>query len=421
MSSKKNNIKKIKSKMEKNFTFSWVRLIIFVILAIAIGCTYLVKEPIENFVADIFDINIETTEHGSVITTGDLEVHFIDVGQGDSIAIRFPDDKTMIIDAGDWSAYNTLIPYLNEIFFENDEEKEFDYALVTHSDKDHCGSMDEVYEEFQINCSIRPYEYALNCDYEEPENTYNATEKNTATYRAYIEAVDLENDYSDNRDIMYAHAGIKIESDDASTQYLMEFLTPNSTQYADSNDYSPIILLEYQGKSILFTGDASEAQFEELQNLIETNSSLANRLSRITVYKAAHHGSALEGCNNITVLRELNPEYVVISCGLDNSYGHPHQEFLDNLASVNVNPENIYRTDLNENIIFGISTDDGSLNILSDIAVDPNASTGSGNTVDPAVILYYSWWILAGILLVICFILCFYNYGYKKRNKAKDN
>ena len=402
---KKSDIKKLKSKMEKNFTFSWVRFIIFVLLVVAIGCTYLVKEPIENFVADVLDIDVVTTEHGTVISSGDLQVHFIDVGQGDSIAIRFPDDKTMIIDAGDSGAHDTLIPYLNDVFFENDTQREFDYALVTHSDEDHCGSMDEVYEEFQINCSIRPYQYSTESEYEESANTYDALEVNTITYANYITAVELENDYTDDRDIQYASAGLTITSDDATNAYLMEFLTPNEKYYSDSNDYSPIILLEYQGISMLFTGDASEGQNEELLSLISTNSTLADRLDRITVYKAEHHGSAKKGCNEIDLLRALNPEYVVISCGLDNSYGHPDQEFLDNLATVNVNPENIYRTDLNQNIIFGVSATDASLNILSDIAVDPEASAGSGTSVDPAVILYYSWWILAGILVVICFIL----------------
>ena len=407
MAKRKNEISETATKIRKKLVFSKVRLLIFILLVIAIGCTYLVKEPIENFVADVFNVNIERTEYGSIITDGDLQVHFIDVGQGDSIAIRFPDDKTMLIDAGDRSAYNTLIPYLNNVFFAKDSEKEFDYALLTHSDVDHAGSMDEVYEEFQINCSIRPYEYAINCDYEKPSNDYNAREKDTASYREYIEAIALENDYDDDRDIIYPHAGLTITSDDPNKNYLLEFLTPNKTTYAESNDYSPILLLEYKDKSILLTGDAAKEQFAELDSLIDTNSDLRNRLDRVTVYKAAHHGSGTHNSNNLEILQELNPEFVVISCG--NDYGHPHQEFLDNLAKVNVLPENIYRTDLNQNIIFGISSEDGTLNINSDIEVDPNAS--ASNVSQPTVVLYYSWWIIAGVLVLICFVLCFYNYS----------
>ena len=409
MAKRKNEVSKTVTKIKKNLVFSKIRLFIFILLVIAIGCTYLVKEPIENFVADVFNVNIERTEYGTIITDGDLQVHFIDVGQGDSIAIRFPDDKTMLIDAGDRSAYKTLIPYLNNVFFANDNEKEFDYALLTHSDADHAGSMDEVYEEFQINYSIRPYEYSTLSEYEKPTNDYNAEEKDTATYRDYIDAIALENDYADDRDIIYAHAGLTITSDDPTKNYLMEFLTPNATNYSDSNDYSPIVLLEYQDKSMLFTGDAAEAQFAELDTLIDTNPELRNRLDRVTVYKAAHHGSVTHNSNNLEVLQELNPEFVVISCGEGNSYGHPEQEFLDNLAKVNVLSENIYRTDLNKNIIFGISSNDGTLNINSDIEVDPNAS--ASNASQPAVVLYYSWWIIAGVLVLICFVLCFYNYS----------
>ena len=408
MASSKKDLINAKRKLKKHFVISKLRVFIFIILVVAIGCTYFVKQPIENFVADIFNVNIERTEFGTIIKDGDLQVHFIDVGQGDSIAIRFPDDKTMLIDAGDKEANKTLIPYLNNVFFANDEEKEFDYALLTHSDSDHCGSMDEVYDEFQVNISIRPYVFSTKSEYEMNDNVYNALEKDTIAYKDYIDSIYLENDVANDADIIFAQAGLTITSDDPNVNYLMEFLTPNDKYYTNVNDYSPIILLEYQDKSMLFTGDAAEKQFEELDELITTNIALRNRLDRVTVYKAAHHGSALEGCNSLEVLQKINPEYVVICCGEGNKYHHPHQEFLDNLISVNVLPENIYRTDLNQNIIFGISKDDATLNINSDLEIDPNSSYFSNS--DAPVILYYSWWMIAGFLIFICAIICFYNY-----------
>ena len=414
---KKTKVKKIISKFEKNFTFSFLRLFIFIILVAGIGCTYLVKSPIENFVADVFNVNLTTTEHGQKIEAGDLEVHFIDVGQGDCIVIRFPDDKTMIIDAGDKDAHKVIIPYLNSIFFKENEKKEFDYALVTHSHEDHCGSMDEIYAEYQINYSIRPYEYSTRSECEIENNTYGALERNTVVYSRYIDAVYNENDFTDNRDIIYANAGLTITSDDSTKPYLLEFITPNKKYYDNPNDYSPIVLLEYQELSMLFTGDAAEEQVEELEEILFNNLTLSNRMDRITVYKAMHHGSILEESNRLSLLKMLNPEYVVIQVGEDNSYQHPHQGFLDALVQANVKTENIYRNDLNKNIVFGISSNatvESLLNIVSDIEVDPNASQVSSS--DSEIILYYAWWIFAGALVFLCAVICFYNYGYKKRN-----
>ena len=277
--------------------------------------------------------------------------------------------------------------------------------------------MDEIYEEYQINCSIRPYEFSTRSENEESENIYNTLERDTVVYSKYIDAVVNENDFADDRDIIYAYAGLTITSDDPSKPYLMEFITPNSKVYADPNDYSPIVLLEYQELSMLFTGDAAEGQVEELEELLTLNSTLRDRMDRITVYKAMHHGSYLEECNRLSLLRMLNPEYVVIPVGEGNTYQHPDQGFLDALMQANVKAENIYRTDLNKNIVFGISSNatvESPLNIVSDIEVDPNASQVSSS--DAEIILYYAWWIFAGALVFLSAVICFYNYGYKKRN-----
>lgn len=419
-----------KSKTNKKsyrLTFSWVRLTIFLIFAVMIGCTYFVKQPIEEYVADLVGYSIKNTSYGSIVEAGDLEVHFIDVGQGDSIAIRFPDDQTMLIDAGKSGAKTQLIDYLNKTFFKNDASHEFDYVLLTHSDSDHCGSMVAIYQTYQVNNSIRPYEYSTKSSYEPAGNPNGAREKDSATYGKYINAVYEENDIADDSDIIYAQAGLKIQSVDSSVSFLMEFLTPNKTYYDDANDYSPMVLLEYKSLSFLFTGDGQTEQFAELENAIDTDTTLKNRLSRVTVYKAAHHGSSLHNSNNLQILQKLNPEYVVVEVGADNSYGHPHQGFLDNVATIGVT--NIYRTDLCGDILFGVSRKDGSLNLVtanSNTADTSETTNNSSNAsamssnADAPQILYYSWEIMAGTLLFILFILCFYDYKYKKRKLEKQ-
>jgi len=412
MATKKKKVKKKNVRM----TFSWVRLIIFILLATMIGCTYFVKEPIENFIADTFNVSIKNTEYGKVVSAGNLEIHYIDVGQGDSIAIRFPDDQTMLIDAGTASAKTQLINYLNGTFFKNDSTREFDYVLLTHSDSDHCGSMTAIYQEYHVNISIRPYEYSTKSTYEPTGNPFNAREKDTATYGKYIDAIYEENDIADDADVLYAKAGLKINSVDSSVVYNFEFLTPQLTYYDDANDYSPMILLEYKSFSFLFTGDGQTAQFNELQELIDSDANnLKTRLSNITVYKAAHHGSSLHDSNNLTILKELSPEFVVIEVGKDNSYKHPHQDFLDWLAEANITK--IYRTDQNGNILIGVSKAIGGLNIVTDVEV---ASNSDSDVATAPQVLYYSWEIIAGSLLFIVFILCFYDYHYKKRQLMKQ-
>ena len=399
--------KKVKKKNVR-MTFSWIRFVIFLMLATMIACTYFVKEPIEKFVADTLNVSIKNTEYGNVVSAGDLEIHYIDVGQGDSIAIRFPDDQTMLIDAGDSKAKKQLINYLNSAFFKNDPTREFDYVLLTHSDSDHCGSMVAIYEEYQVNCSIRPYEYSSKSAHEPSGNPNKARVKDTATYGKYIDAIYNENDVPYDTDVLYAKAGLTIESIDSSVVYNFEFLTPQLTYYDDANDYSPMILLEYKSLSFLFTGDGQTAQFTELQQLITNNvNNLKTRLSNITVYKAAHHGSSLHDSNNLTILKELNPKFVVIEVGKDNKYKHPHQQFLDWLAEANITK--IYRTDQNGNVLMGVSKANGGLNIVTDVEV-----------ADAPQVLYYSWEIIAVTVLLVVFILCFYDYRYKKRQLMKQ-
>lgn len=407
----KTKSKKVKKKNYR-LRFTWIGFTIFMVLAILIGCTYFVKDPIEKYVAEMVGYTVKNTEFGSVIETGDLEVHFIDVGQGDSIAIRFPDDQTMLIDAGKSSAEKQLISYLDNTFFKNDPTREFDYVMLTHSDADHCGSIVAIYEEYQVNNSIRPYEYSTVSKHEPAGNPNGAREKSTKTYAKYIDAVYDENDVEDDSDIIYAHAGYTIPRKESSAPYLMEFITPQKTLYNDANDYSPIVLLEYKEMSFLFTGDAQAEQFAELESAINTNPALKTRLSRVTVYKAAHHGSSLHNSNNLSILQKLNPEYVVIEVGEGNSYKHPHQDFLDNLATAGIT--NIYRTDLNGNILFGVSTTNGSLNLVTSKELEDVSYVSSSDAPAPPV-LYYSWEIMAGTLIFVLFILCFYDYAYKKR------
>ncbi len=115
-------------------------------------------------------------------------------------------------------------------------------------------------------------------------------------------------------------------------------------EYDDANDTSIILRLDYGDTSFLFTGDA---EYTSEQDMLDAGVDLS-----ATVLKVGHHGSS--SSTGYQFLREVNPQYAVIQCGLDNSYGHPHDEVLSRLRDADVT---LYRNDLQGNII---ATSDGS-------------------------------------------------------------
>ena len=152
----------------RHFKFSTVRLVCFlVIVAITLAVGFLFKAPIESA---LNKTSLQSTDISEIDNNG-LVVHFIDVGQGDSIAIKLPDGKKMLIDAGTAKSKDSLVNYLKNNFFENDDNI-FDYVLLTHSDADHCGGMVAICENFVINKIFRPYMY---CKYTKNGVNYDET------------------------------------------------------------------------------------------------------------------------------------------------------------------------------------------------------------------------------------------------------
>lgn len=115
---------------------------------------------------------------------------------------------------------------------------------------------------------------------------------------------------------------------------------PAENNYSSLNDYSIAAYLDCGGKTFLFTGDAEK---EEEADWLESG---ALRSIHADVFKAGHHGSRTS--SNETLLEQIQPTYVVISCGADNSYGHPHEEALNRFQTY---CDKIYRTDMDGTVI----------------------------------------------------------------------
>lgn len=238
---------------------------------------------------------------------GTLEVHYIDVGQGDATLIKCG-SHAMLIDGGNNNKGTTVQLYLKKQGVES-----LDYVIGTHPDADHIGGLDVIVYKYNCEKVIMP-------DYE----------KDTKTYQELVDVI-----HDKNMKITYPVVGEQYALGEAK----FTIIAPNSNSYGgNANDYSVAILLEYGKNRFLFTGDAEEAsEAEMLSNGIELSAD---------VYKVAHHGS--RSASTQEFLNAVHPKYAVISCGEGNSYGHPHAEVLNRLRSMGVE---VFRTDEQGSII----------------------------------------------------------------------
>ena len=234
-----------------------------------------------------------------------VSVHYIDAGQADA-ALILGENFSMLIDAGDYSN-NTVVEYLR-----GNGIKELDYVVATHPHSDHIGGMADVINEFEIENFIMP-----NAVHTSPSFEY------------MIEALD-----NSDINVLQAKAGMEIESGELK----FELLGPISESYENLNNYSVVIKLTAGNTSFLFAGDAEK---EVEAELLKSGCDLS-----ADIYKVSHHGSSTS--STPAFVEAVNPLMAIISCGKDNSYGHPHRETLETLENYEIK---VLRTDKNGTII----------------------------------------------------------------------
>jgi competence protein ComEC len=237
---------------------------------------------------------------------GKLKVHYINVGQGDSILVQ-QGDKNMLIDAGTNASASSLISYLR-----SQNIKKLDYLVLTHPHEDHIGGADAVIKTFEIGSIYMPKVTA-----------------NTATFRDVVKAMNAK--------------GLKAASPVPGTNFnlgqaVCDILGPVNTVSGDLNTYSIVIKVNFGNNKFLFTGDAQASNEKDMVNKDFDLSA--------DVLKLGHHGSHTSTSQNF--LNKVNPEYAVISCGVANDYGHPHKETMDRLKRMNIT---VYRTDESGTIV----------------------------------------------------------------------
>lgn len=237
--------------------------------------------------------------------TSDLEVHFLDVGQGLSIFAR-SDGQTLIYDGGDRSTSSFVVSYLKK-----QGVKEIDYLISSHYDADHLAGLIGCLNAFDIH-------HVISSDYEH----------DTKLYTSFIDAVQ-------DNDLTMQHPQTGTEFAFGSGRITV--LAPDEI-VNDSNANSVVIKLTNGDHSFIFTGDA-----DHKSEAVMCSSDLDLSCDVLSI---SHHGSAT--ATSYEFLQETLPETAVISAGKNNSYGHPHRDVMDKLESMEID---IYRSDIQGTVI----------------------------------------------------------------------
>ena len=423
------------------------RVIFLVVLAVIFGVSFIWTDQINRALgltkvesAEYDGASTQEVINGTQNSDASLTLHFVDVGQGDACIIELPDDKKIIIDGGKDKEKEKLLTYIDEVIDPADEmkkEKEsggygFDYAILTHSDEDHCGGLDDVLNEYGSRVFYRPNEAATYKGYADPGKSsllQDYTEKSTL---AYMRAIDAgykgETAYVSNANDEVSSI-IKPDGIDESDPcyYELNFYTPIRNSYKDFNDYSPVMILSYQGKSIALSGDAektAEAEFVEAAKSGSGKYSIFTDDYTVDVIKLGHHGSRTSSSEDyletLTTQSSRKDVLAIASCGFGNSYGHPHAETLTRLNDMGFSADNVLRTDQNGTIVLAVRQDESGVFALfygaNAVRVEKSAMELGSLDVRWREICI-TIWIFAAVVLIVQPIASEFNKKTKKKRK----
>ncbi|HHV24377.1 MAG TPA: PGF-pre-PGF domain-containing protein [Methanosarcina sp.] len=247
-----------------------------------------------------------------------LTVHFIDVGQGDSILVQYG-DKDMLIDAGERGTGDDVAEYIKRKGVTS-----LDYVVATHPHADHIGGMSDILKTFPIGQFL--------------DSGYPHT---SGTYEYMLETID-----SNNIPFTTVKRGDKI---DFASGIVVEVLNPGSSYFTDDLNQNSVVLKITDGSvSFLLMGDAGiEAEGAIVKDGYNVDAD---------ILKVGHHGSITS--SGKTFISAVSPAVSIIEVGTGNKYGHPHAEVLETLQKAST----VYRTDVDGTVTV---TTDGSAYTLT--------------------------------------------------------
>lgn len=238
----------------------------------------------------------------SVPADGDLLVHFIDVGQADCALLEC-DGEFMLIDGGNVADSDLVVTYL-----ENQGVETLQAVVCSHAHEDHVGGLPAV-------LAVYPTEHVY-----APTRTHSSRCFDDFVYYTDQQGLEIE----------IPQPGDTFALGDAQVTVLGPVKS-----YAEPNNTSIVLRVDYGDTSFLFTGDMEAEAETDMMNYWDDPS-----VFHSNVLKVGHHGSSTS--TTYRFLYEIDPEAAVISCGRDNSYGHPHREVMKLLKDAEVP---VYRTD----------------------------------------------------------------------------
>ena len=268
--------KKIKKNIKRNFFEILIILLTFLIINN--------QDKIKN----LFNQNNNQNQNDYINTNNDLlKVHYLDVGQGDSIFVELPNNETMLIDAAESYQSENIINYLKNLNYQK-----IDYVIGTHPHTDHIGGLKDIINTFEIGKIYMPKVVST-----------------TKTYESLLMAIKDK-----NLKINTAKAGTSIIDTDA---LKINILAPNNSTYTELNNYSVVTKITYGTTKFLFMGDAEKLSENEIKENVTAD-----------VIKIGHHGSNTS--SSIDFIKKVNAKYGIISVGLNSKYNLPKEETITN-------------------------------------------------------------------------------------------
>lgn len=274
----------------------------------------------KNYIQESYSYK-EEPKINNVTDNSLLTIHYLNVGQADSILIN-NNDYTMLIDAGNNSDGENIVEYIK-----TQNIKDIDILVGTHPHEDHIGGLDNIINNFDIGSIYMP----------------DAT-TNTKTFEDVLDAIE-------NKEYSITIPEIDEEFNLGKMNFKVLY---TGTDESDLNNTSIVLKMTFGNTSYLFTGDATDV----------TEEKIINKDIKVDVLKVGHHGSSYSTTDEF--LSKVNPTYAIISVGKNNKYNHPADETLEKLNNKNITT---YRTDIDGTI--KLTSDGNNINIEKlDISLD---------------------------------------------------